>query len=213
MATRAQKINRRTDIPDEVRARIQAAKGKRLTQQQVTDLKNDADNQAKQVVDSVAGGTDSMPENLPAGVRDQLKKIAAAQAAGGGDTATPVPGGKKKRAAKFIELEAQLCLYLIMPAGAAESAGDEFCAAHFNERGPVLARELAVWSETHPAWYNILRQAVEVGGVITLSMAIVMYALPPAIHHGAPAPDFLRRIMGVPNDVIEHVDQPVAAAA
>lgn len=102
-----------------------------------------------------------------------------------------------KRAKKFIILERELAELLTFPAGPALMAGDTFCAEHFAVQGPMLARQLTIYSESHPATFDTLVWLARQGSLLVIATAVVGYLLPPAIHHGLPAPNGMRKHYGM----------------
>lgn len=118
--------------------------------------------------------------------------LAQAQAAGGA-----LPEDDKKRAKKFAVLERELAELLTFPAGPALMAGDQFCGQHFAVQGPLLARQLTIYAEGHPGTYSTLSWLARQGSLLVIATAIVGYIVPPAIHHGLPAPAAMRQHYGM----------------
>ena len=117
-------------------------------------------------------------------------------------------GKGKRRNKKYVDLEAELAVFLMMPAVPCEMAGDTYCAMHFAQQGPQLAHRLTAYAETHDATFELLSKIVEAGGMVALIVAVAAYALPPMLHHGLPAPQGLRRMYGVPpKDIRVNPDQ------
>lgn len=129
-------------------------------------------------------------DDLPPEIRKQLEDAASDNA----------PAKVGKRAAKYVSLERELAALLSLPALPCDAMGDEFCAKHFASQGPILAAQLAIYSESHKATYDVLIRLTQAGGILTLSLAVGMYALPPILHH-AGGPDALKDKFGVPHTV------------
>jgi hypothetical protein len=143
------------------------------------------------------------PSQMPPELIKQLENM---QSAIGGPGAAPAAGGtvastKARRAKKYLDLEKELAVVLMLPAMPAEMAGDQYCAMHFATQGPVLAFRLTLYAETHEATFKLLCQIVEAGGIFTLIIAVAGYALPPLLHHGMPAPQGLKSMYHVPHKV------------
>lgn len=141
------------------------------------------------------------PEDLPPEFHEALKEAQA------GETSSISKLVTGKRAARYTALERELSALLSLPALPFDKVGDEFCANHFAQQGPLLAMQLTVYSESHKATYEVLVRLVQAGGILTLSTAVAMYALPPFLHHVG-GPDQLKRSMGVPcEDSISTVEE------
>jgi hypothetical protein len=151
------------------------------------------------------GGTPPMSmDELPPDVAERLKAMGVEGVEQAETGSLPaILAGNGKRAKKYVALEQELALLLMLPAPIAEGAGDEFCAQHFSTQGMALAARAVNYAESHEATYRFLVQFVSAGGLITLGTAGILYALPPLVHHGMPAPDWLRKTLGVP----EHEDE------
>jgi hypothetical protein len=134
---------------------------------------------------------DQIPPDAARALGPLLERAKAG--AGGG----ALPEDDKKRAKKFTILELELAELLTFPAGPALMAGDEFCGQHFAVQGPLLARQLTVYAESHPGTYNTLSWLARQGSLLVIATAIVGYIVPPAIHHGLPAPGAMRQHYGM----------------
>jgi hypothetical protein len=147
-----------------------------------------------------AGGTPPMSmDELPPDVAARLKAMGVEGVEQAETGSLPaILAGNGKRAKKYVALEQELALLLMLPAPIAEGAGDEFCAQHFSTQGMAFAARAVNYAESHEATYRFLVQFVSAGGLITLGTAGILYALPPLVHHGMPAPDWLRKTLGVP---------------
>lgn len=109
------------------------------------------------------------------------------------------PAGRKSAKARTRELEDGLAQILSMPAIPFMLAGDTFCAEHFNNAGPQLARDLAAASERNPALRKVLERFLEGESVAVLFMGLTMYALPPILHHNLlPGGAALAPMFGIP---------------
>ncbi len=139
-------------------------------------------------------GMPKSPEDLPPEVLEALKQAGVDPSAASSKIVTG------KRAPRYTSLEQQLAALLCLPALPCDKMGDEFCANHFATQGPLLAMQLTVYSESHKATYETLMRLCQAGGILTLSVAVGMYALPPILHH-AGGPDALKRSFGVPVSV------------
>jgi hypothetical protein len=145
------------------------------------------------------GGGDTPPLD-PSQMSPELLQQLAAMTGGGAQAggAAAALAKAKRRHKKYVDLEAELAVFLMMPAAPCEIAGDNYCAMHFVQQGPLLAHRLTAYAETHDATFELLSKIVEAGGMVALIVAVAAYALPPMLHHGLPAPEGLRRMYGVP---------------
>ncbi|MGH9047725.1 MAG: hypothetical protein ACRDVW_10495 [Acidimicrobiales bacterium] len=133
---------------------------------------------------------DQLPPDAAKALGPLLEHAQASGAAG-------VPEDDKKRAKKFTSLERELAELLTFPAGPALMAGDQFCGQHFAVQGPMLARQLTIYAESHPSTYNTLIWLAKQGSLLVIATSIVGYMLPPMIHHGLPAPSAMRTHYGM----------------
>jgi hypothetical protein len=124
-----------------------------------------------------------------------------------------LPEDDKKRAKKFLILEMELAELLTFPAGPALMVGDEFCGQHFAMQGPMLARQLTIYAESHPSTYNTLTWLARQGSLLVIATSVVGYLLPPAIHHGLPAPQAMRQHYGMEAGHAHDHEPPLAAVA
>lgn len=138
------------------------------------------------------------PSQMSPELLKQLEEMTGGGASAGGAAAALAAAKGKRRAKKYVDLEGELVVFLMMPAVPCEMAGDQFCAMHFAQQGPMLAHRLTAYAETHDATYELLSRIVEAGGMVALIVAVAAYALPPMLHHGLPAPEGLRRMYNVP---------------
>lgn len=209
-------------IPPEVQARLKEiqAGGGSAAAARATAVAEEAD--APPVSPPNGGGPASPPPpspdaDLPPGIPSDLPpEIArlvgqAQQAAGGEEGARTAPGARgstvgKARKKEFVELQGELAILLSLPGPAFEAGGDTYCATHFMVQGPLLAERLTTYAETNPATAQLLKRIVEAGGFAVVAMALFSYALPPALHHGLPAPEGLRKMYHVPAK--EHKHEP-----
>lgn len=137
------------------------------------------------------------PSQMDPAVLKQLEEMSGGGLAAG-SAAQALAQGRKKRAKKYVDLEAELAVFLMMPAVPCEMAGDTFCANHFAQQGPMLAHRLVAYAETHDATFELLCKITQAGGMVTLIVAVAAYALPPMLHHGMPGPEGLKRMYHVP---------------
>ena len=146
---------------------------------------------------------DQLPPDAARALGPMLERARQGTGAGGlaGDD-------DKKRAKKFLTLEMELAELLTFPAGPALMAGDTFCGEHFATQGPLLAHQLTMYAESHPSTYNTLVWLARQGSLLVITTSIVGYILPPAIHHGLPAPAGMRAHYGM-----EPQEPPLAAVA
>ena len=156
---------------------------------------------------------DQIPPEAQKGLTELLKGTGGDPGAAG----TGKTGGKDEKPArrpkKFIDLERELGELLMFPAGPALMAGDQFCAQHFAVQGPALARQLTIYSESHAATYDTLLWMARQGSLLVIATAVVGYLLPPAIHHGLPAPGGLRKHYGMAQDDVIEQDPGLSVAA
>jgi len=139
---------------------------------------------------------EEIPPEAQKALGDLLASTEGPKAAGGPTGASDAKESSK-RARKYISLERELAELLTFPAGPALMAGDQFCAQHFAVQGPMLARQLVIYSESHAATYDTLVWLARQGSLLVIATAVVGYLLPPAIHHGLPAPSGLRQHYGM----------------
>ncbi len=152
---------------------------------------------------------DQIPPEAQGALTELLKRT-------GPDGPPPPEIGKEssRRAKKFITLERELAELLTFPAGPALMAGDQFCGEHFAVQGPQLARQLTIYSETHPSTFDTLQWMARQGSLLVIATSVVGYLLPPAIHHGLPAPDGMRRHYGMePHAHPPDIEPDLAAVA
>lgn len=158
------------------------------------------------------GGAEATPpltmEQLPPEAAKTLGPMLERARAGGAPGG--LPDDDKKRAKKFLTLEMELAELLTFPAGPALMAGDEFCGQHFATQGPLLAHQLTVYAESHPSTYNTLQWLARQGSLLVIATSVVGYLVPPAIHHGLPAPEGMRRHYGM---APREQEPPLAAVA
>lgn len=110
------------------------------------------------------------------------------------------------RKADLKELEHELAEALKAPALLAASFGDEWAANHFTTTGPYLARNLIAASEHNPWLRRKLEEAatgqdamMKVMGLVGVSGALFMYAIPPVIYWlNLPVPAKSREMFGIP---------------
>jgi hypothetical protein len=153
---------------------------------------------------SAAGGAErgadapadaDLPPGIPSDLPPELAgAIKDAQRAVAGER-SPSASRRQKR---FIDLEKELAVLLVLPGPVFEGGGDTYCAMHFMVQGPMLASTLTSYAETNPATAQLLERIVAAGGFAVVAMAIFSYALPPMLHHGLPAPEGLRKMYHVP---------------
>lgn len=106
------------------------------------------------------------------------------------------------------QLESALAEILTMPAIGFAMVGDEFCADHFSNAGPHFAKRLVDVSERQPQLRSILEKMVTGETVAVLLLDGFAYLMPPLVHHGLPAPEGLRRMLGVPEPLPSPHGQP-----
>lgn len=112
------------------------------------------------------------------------------------------PGSKsqsKSVAAETKQIEEALTKALTAPSIAFAMAGDDFCAKHFEDQAPVLAKELAKASEKYPQWRKYFLLAPSTSENLTLFVAIFGFVYAPIAHHvpGVPRLPALET-MGIP---------------
>lgn len=195
---RQSRTHPRQDIPPESRSAIEdAVKG-------MTGADSEQVKEAVAMAEQLAGSTGAdPPAELSPAARDSIGAML--------EEAGEQPN--KRRAKKYVVLEAKLRLLLIMPAGPAEAAGDLYCRDNYIKQGPPFSAALTKWAEGHPAVFAILNQIVTVGDLAGMILTSLAYALPPLLHHElVPAPDFLYSYFKVPRkDEGLHVVETEAA--
>lgn len=153
-------------------------------------------------IDPDAPAFDKLPPELREAAEKQGIKIP--------DGAASALAKQSKRAPRYLTLERELAALLSLPAIPCDALGDEFCANHFASQGPALAMQLTIYSESHKATYDVLVRLVAAGGILTLSTAVAMYALPPILHH-AGGPEKLRQTFAVPDRPVPNAEEDKAA--
>lgn len=171
-------------IDPAVKARINAVKNGAGA----ADIKS-MESQAEDIAKSMSEGIGPNPDQIPQDLKDALEK------SGAGPNVSKLVTGKRQ--AKYISLERELAALLSMPALPMDKLGDTYCANHFATQGPMLAMQLTAYCESHKATYETLLRLVQAGGIITLSVAVAMYAAPPILHHTG-GPDSMKSMFGVP---------------
>lgn len=96
--------------------------------------------------------------------------------------------GAAKRSKKHKEeislIESGFRELLTFPAMPAAMAGDQWAADHFSQRGPALAKRLAVECERNDQLRKICLSAVKGQTVVMLGFELIMYLGLPAMHYG-----------------------------
>lgn len=109
--------------------------------------------------------------------------------------------------ADLKQLEWELAEALRAPAMAAGLAGDDWAVWHFEKEAPILARNLVTAAEHNP-WLREKLEAAAMGGdlmlyklisALSVTGALVAYAVPPLIYYGLPVPHGAREIFKVPD--------------